>query len=52
MLWSIVGNVFHRVAVVTFDSSPKLIQTFTPDLDESAVTVCHEHAKLDRAERA
>jgi len=39
MLWSIVGNVFHRVAVVTFDSSPKLIQTFTPDLEEAAVTL-------------
>lgn len=39
MLWSIVGNVFHRVAVVTFDSSPKLIQTFTPDLDEAAATL-------------
>jgi VWFA-related protein len=39
MLWSIVGNVYHRVAVVTFDSSPKLIQTFTPDLDEAAATL-------------
>jgi VWFA-related protein len=36
MLWSIVGNVYHRVAVVTFDSSPKLIEPFTPDLDEAA----------------
>jgi VWFA-related protein len=35
MLWSIVGNVYHLVAVVTFDSSPKLIQTLTPDLDEA-----------------
>jgi len=39
MLWSIVGNVYHRVAVVTFDSSPKLIQTFTPDLDEATTTL-------------
>jgi VWFA-related protein len=39
MLWSIVGNVYHRVAVVTFDSSPKLIQTLTPDLDEAEVTL-------------
>jgi len=39
MLWSIVGNVYHRVAVVTFDSSPKLIQTFTPDLDAAAATL-------------
>ena len=39
MLWAIVGNVHHRVAVVTFDSSPKLIQTFTPDLEEAAATL-------------
>jgi VWFA-related protein len=39
MLWSIVGNVYHRVAVVTFDSSPKLIQTITPDLDEATTTL-------------
>src|SRR5579862_7280777 len=39
MLWSIVGNVYHRVAVVTFDSSPKLIRAFTPDLDEAAATL-------------
>jgi hypothetical protein len=31
MLPSIVGNVRHRVAVVTFDSSPKLIQGLIPD---------------------
>ena len=39
MLWSIVGNVYHRVAVVTFDSSPKLIQSFTSDLDDAAATL-------------
>jgi VWFA-related protein len=36
MLSSIVGNVRHRVAVVTFDSEPKLLQPFTSDLDEAA----------------
>jgi VWFA-related protein len=39
MLWSILGNVYHRVAVVTFDSSPKLIQSFSSDLDEAAATL-------------
>ncbi len=36
MLASIVGNVARQVAVVTFDSHPQLIQTFTADLDEAA----------------
>jgi VWFA-related protein len=36
MLASIVGNVRHRVAVVTFDSQPKLLQPFTTDLDEAS----------------
>jgi VWFA-related protein len=36
MLSSIVGNVRHRVAVVTFDSQPNLLQPFTPDIDEAA----------------
>jgi len=35
MLPSIVGDVFHRVAVVTFDSRPRLVQEFTSDLDEA-----------------
>ncbi|HTX74894.1 MAG TPA: VWA domain-containing protein [Terracidiphilus sp.] len=39
MLPSIVGNVFHRVAVVTFDSKPKLVQEFTSDLDEAEATL-------------
>ena len=39
MLPSIVGNVRHRVAVVTFDSSPKLIQNFTSDLDQAQATL-------------
>jgi VWFA-related protein len=36
MLASIVGNVRHRVAVVTFDSEPNLLQPFTSDIDEAA----------------
>lgn len=39
MLPSIVGNVYHRVAVVTFDSHPNLIQGFTSDLDEAESTL-------------
>jgi VWFA-related protein len=35
MLTSIVGNVFHQVAVVTFDSQPHLLQSFTGDTDEA-----------------
>jgi len=35
MLSSIVGNVRHQVAVVTFDSQPSLLQPFTSDLDEA-----------------
>jgi VWFA-related protein len=33
MLESIVGNVPHKVAVVTFDSQPTLLQEFTPEID-------------------
>lgn len=39
MLTSIVGNVHHRVAVVTFDSHPKLVQSFTSDLDRAEATL-------------
>jgi VWFA-related protein len=34
MLRSIVGNVRRHVAVITFDSSPQVIQDFSSDLDE------------------
>jgi VWFA-related protein len=33
MLESIVGNVPHKVAVVTFDSKPSLLQDFTSEVD-------------------
>jgi VWFA-related protein len=36
MLESIVGHVPHKVAVVTFDSHPTLLQDFTSDIDEAA----------------
>jgi VWFA-related protein len=39
MLPSIVGSVYHRVAVVTFDSKPKLVQEFTSDLDDAESTL-------------
>jgi VWFA-related protein len=39
MLDSIVGNVPHRVAVVTFDSQPTLLQDFTPDIDSAAAAI-------------
>lgn len=36
MLESIIGNVPHKVAVVTFDSQPALLQDFTTDIDTAA----------------
>jgi VWFA-related protein len=48
MLPSIVGNVRHRVAVVTFDSSPKLVQGFTSDLDQAQATLCDLSAGCSR----
>ena len=36
MLRSIVGGVRHRVAVITFDSQPRILQAFTPDVDKAA----------------
>jgi VWFA-related protein len=53
MLTSIVGNVLHRVAVITFDSRPKLVQSFTSDLDEAESTLlglstgCSRHNQYD-----
>jgi VWFA-related protein len=34
MLQSLVGNVHHRVAIVTFDSQPQVVLGFSSDLDE------------------
>ncbi len=36
MIESVVGDVPHLVAVVGFDSSPVLVQDFTPDIDAAA----------------
>ena len=36
MLASIIGNVPRQVAIVTFDSHPNLLQSFTADTDEAA----------------
>ncbi|MBS1800697.1 MAG: VWA domain-containing protein [Acidobacteria bacterium] len=36
MLESIIGNVPHKVAVVTFDSQPALLRDFTPQIDRAA----------------
>jgi VWFA-related protein len=36
MLESILGNVPHKVAVVTFDSQPSLLQGFTADTETAA----------------
>ncbi len=53
MLPAIVGNVYHRVAVVTFDSQPTLIQSFTSELDAAASTLrdlsagCSRHNHYD-----
>jgi len=53
MLPSIVGNVSHRVAVVTFDTHPKIVQSFTSDLDEAESTLrglstgCSRHNQFD-----
>jgi VWFA-related protein len=39
MLGSIVGGVPHRIAVVTFDSQPALLQDFTPAIDVAAEAI-------------
>jgi VWFA-related protein len=36
MLAHIVGNVRHRIAVVTFDSQPHLLEPFTSEVDDAA----------------
>jgi VWFA-related protein len=39
MLAALVGNVPHRVAVVTFDSEPALLQPFTQNLDQASAAL-------------
>lgn len=48
MLPSILGNVDHRVAIVTFDSHPTLLQPFTTDLDEAQSTLLDLSAGCSR----
>jgi VWFA-related protein len=44
MLSAVIGNVPHKIAVVGFDSSPVLVQDFTPDLDAVTHAI---HALID-----
>jgi VWFA-related protein len=39
VLDAVVGNVPHRVAVITFDSKPRLERDFTTDTDEAIRTI-------------
>jgi VWFA-related protein len=39
VLDAVVGNVEHRIAVVTFDSKPRLVQDFTGDTDVALRTI-------------
>jgi VWFA-related protein len=39
VLDAVIGNVPHRVAVIGFDSKPRLEQDFTPDADAAAETM-------------
>jgi VWFA-related protein len=36
MLETIIGNVPHKIAVVTFDSQPSMLQEFTPNIETAA----------------
>jgi len=36
MIESVVGDVPHKVAIIGFDSSPVLVQDFTPNVDDAA----------------
>jgi VWFA-related protein len=38
-LETVVGNVPHRIAVVSFDSEPELVQRFTTNVDAAAAAV-------------
>jgi VWFA-related protein len=41
---AVIGNVPHRVAVVTFDSTPHLAQDFDPSTDTAAATISNLQA--------
>ena len=44
VLDAVIGLVDHRVAVVTFDSRPRLQQDFTPDTDVASKTIANLQA--------
>jgi VWFA-related protein len=39
MLENMIGNVPHRIAVVAFDSHPRLVQQFTPNVEAAAKAI-------------
>lgn len=39
ILDAVIGGVAHRVAVIAFDSKPRIEQDFTPDTDAAAETI-------------
>ncbi len=39
VIGAVVGGVPHRVAVVSFDSAPQLLQDFSPDVDVAAAAL-------------
>ena len=39
MIESVIGDVPHKVAIVGYDSSPVLVQDFTPDVDLAAKAI-------------
>jgi VWFA-related protein len=39
ILDAVIGGVSHRVAVIAFDSKPRIEQDFTPDTDTAAETI-------------
>jgi VWFA-related protein len=43
VLDAVIGDVAHRVAVITFDSKPRLEQDFTTDTDAAAKTIATLH---------
>ncbi len=43
VLDAVIGNVPHRVAVISFDSKPRLQQDFTTDTDAAAKTIATLH---------
>ncbi len=43
VLDAVVGNVPHRISVVTFDSTPHLVEDFTSDTDAVVHTIANLH---------